>query len=492
MPNSNQPKGPAIDLTLLAKASTRLLGYFVHRWFRLYLVMITNSLRDLFVKGLIDGLDRPTPQGRRVLFDFGALDAEKLRYLIGYYTYVMSCHKGANYRLMHRYDGKQVFYLRGYDLDMSVPSGEMTRGEGLAVGASTMHTQTFGWKLQDLIGEDVRLFRVLSPKDVYWDTIGLAHRYFHGDFDGVVRSAMSQAGSVYLNAQHWQEGVLDLLDRMDHYVVYASSITPSLLWELAQLDTDERRGRVTVVFDEEAIDRGEEHVAMQARLEAQYGERVIWTKDVNAPLENVQEFRARLGERFVVTTPEDFEAHIEHHLARIMEGSARVAPGERETWLDFDFRPALDEPELQQLQSFSVEMRRLIDTAVATEVECLPLLLAQVQLRIYATLLFGEHDLTGEALGHYGGIMRAALDYYEPEGKIGAISARNRESHLDMLRENLHLAEHAGPALLAFGRSHEFDDYPNTASERFDAAFEVSRSAAGRFFAKRGGPLPAE
>lgn len=62
MSNSEQPKGPAIDLTPLAKASTGLLGHFVHTWFRLYLVVVTNSLRALFANGLIEGLDRPTPK----------------------------------------------------------------------------------------------------------------------------------------------------------------------------------------------------------------------------------------------------------------------------------------------------------------------------------------------------------------------------------------------------------------------------------------------
>lgn len=76
--------------------------------------------------------------------------------------------------------------------------------------------------------------------------------------------------SIYLNARSWRQGVADLLDRMDHYVVYVSSITESVLWELGQLDTDERRRRVTVVFDEETIDKKEGQLALQDAMQARY------------------------------------------------------------------------------------------------------------------------------------------------------------------------------------------------------------------------------
>ncbi len=42
------------------------------------------------------------------------------------------------------------------------------------------------------------------------------------------------------------------------------------------------------------------------------------------------------------------------------------------------------------------------------------------------------------------------VHHYEPDdGRVGAISAANRDSHLAMLREHLDLAEYSGPRLLA-------------------------------------------
>jgi hypothetical protein len=103
----------------------------------------------------------------------------------------------------------------------------------------------FDTKLRELIGRQYPVFKVISPKDVFWETVD-AQRYFYGDFSGMVQLIRQRPLSVYLNALAWKEGVLDLLDRMDHYVVYVSSITNGVLWELEQLDTADRRDRVTV------------------------------------------------------------------------------------------------------------------------------------------------------------------------------------------------------------------------------------------------------
>jgi hypothetical protein len=121
---------------------------------------------------------------------------------------------------------------------------------------------------------------VLSPKDVYWETVDASRYYFFPglDYDGMIQSILQRPCSIYLNALNWQKGVADLLDRMDHYVVYVSSITESLLWELEQLDTNERRKRVTVVFDEEAIAKKPEIPAIAQGMAASTGARVIWSQ----------------------------------------------------------------------------------------------------------------------------------------------------------------------------------------------------------------------
>ena len=73
--------------------------------------------------------------------------------------------------------------------------------------------------------------------------------------------------------------MLGLIPRMDHYVVYVSSLTESALWELDQLHTDQRRGRVTVVFDEDAIGKKASQLALQEALAGRLGE-AIWAKRV--------------------------------------------------------------------------------------------------------------------------------------------------------------------------------------------------------------------
>jgi hypothetical protein len=481
----DQEKPGVIDLRFLNEASASLLGYFVHTWFTHYLTVIAASLRGLYEQGLIKDLVRPTERGRHVLFDFGALNLEKLAYIVGIYVYILCSHKAANYRLMHRYDGKRVLFLRGYDYEGAVSEA------GAGVGFSAMHTMVFGGKLSDLIEPDSEIVRVLSPKDVYWETAD-AQRYFGGDYEGMIGLVQQMPCSIYLNADGWREGVADLLDRVDHYVVYVSSITESVLWELQQLDTDERRARVTVVFDEEAIANKELQLRLQAAMREERGEGLIWSKQ-EAPLALTgPDLRARLSGKFLVTTPDEFEADIDRHRQRIAESSSRLRPGARETWIDFRFHPKVDADRLAELRQFSADMDSWIEGGTRDGIACLPLFVDQVQLRIYTTLLLGEHDQTGRALAAYAGAIRATLDYYASPGeKIGGLSPANREGHLEMLREHLGLAEYAGLWLLACGKSHQFDDFSAAASDAWDAIFETTTAAVAAFFAHRGGPLPA-
>ena len=476
----------AKDLRFLYEASASLLGYFVSTWYTHYLSVIAANLRSLFENGLIENLDRPTERGRYVLFDFGALNIEKLSSIVGIYFYILSCHKAANYRLMHRYDGRQVMYFRGYDYEASVSTGG-----GVAIGTSSWETAIFGQKLRDLLEPNLTIFKVLAPKDIYWDTVD-ASRYYHFtrlDYDGMIRSILQRPCSIYLNALHWRKGVADLLDRMDHYVVYVSSITEGVLWELEQLDTDERRKRVTVVFDEEAIAK-KPGVNALAKGMAAHGGQLIWSKKDRPSALTAAELRAQLSRRFLVTTPDEFEAQIDRHRGRIAEGSSRLGPGARETWIDFHFYPAVDAAELAELRGLSAALQGSIDAATRGGIECLPLFLDQVQLWIYTTLLMGEHDQTGRALAAYGGVMRGALDYYEPSGeKIGGLSPENRGSHLVTLRRHLDMAEYAGVRLLTYGRSHEFDDFSAAANAAWNASFEATTAAVARFFEDRGGPL---
>ena len=50
-----------------------------------------------------------------------------------------------------------------------------------------------------------------------------------------------------------------------------------MLWELQQLDTDDRRGRVTVVFDEQAIHIKDMQLGFQHKMHDESPGKVIWS-----------------------------------------------------------------------------------------------------------------------------------------------------------------------------------------------------------------------
>jgi hypothetical protein len=471
MPSEDQP-----DFRFLYDATASLLGYFVHTEYRHYLEVILKNFQRLFELGLIRGLAEPTEMRRySLLFDFEALNMEKISYINGIYFYILAAHKGANDRLMHQHEGKQVLYLRGYDFEVSV-----TTGGDLAIGFSSVDTTRFNGTLAKQLSQYFQLFKVLSPKDVYWET-EYAKRYFYGDFEGMIALARDKMCSVFLNALHWKEGVAHLLDRMDHYIVYVSSITESALWELDQLDTDDRRGRVTVVFDDNAIHNKE----MQDGMRDKFGDKLIWSKKGPPPAWSVDELREHLSRRFLVTTPDAFEEDIKEHRRRIDRSSAPLAPGGRETWLEFRFYPSLDDTRLKDLRDFSAKVEaHIVDWTGERGIDCLPLFLNLVQLRIFMTLLMGEHHETGRALAAYAAVMQGAHDYYGAPGrKAGALSQEGRESDLGLLSYHLDRARRIGWFMLSYGKSHQFFDLRAVAQTTFDAAFDRTKTAVDRFFA---------
>jgi hypothetical protein len=379
---------------------------------------------------------------------------------------------------MNRYEGKQVLYLRGFDIE-----GSLAAGGNLAVGFSSIDATQFNGTLGKLLGPDFAFFKALSPKDVYWETAE-AQRHFYSDFEGMIRLAGQPMRSIYVNVLRWKEDIAHLLDRMDYFIVYVSSTTESAIWELEQLSTDARRGRVTVVFDEEAINKKKMHLSFQEKAQEDYGDKLIWAKQ-SRPIDlNVPQFRKVLEQKFLVTTPDAFEKNIQEHKRRIETSSARLAPGGRETWLDFRFHPALEESKLKQLRDFSAEVQAEIVACTREKgITCLPLFLNLVQLRIFMTLLMGEHADTGRALAAYAAVMRGALDYYSrPAKKPGDLSSEGRERNLNLLKDHLGMAEHIGSRMLSYGKSHEFNDFSTFATTEFAATFSLTKAPVAKFF----------
>jgi len=462
------------DFRFLHDAPATLLGYFVKLWYKHYMNLIVDSLTRWYKRGWIKDFVEPTELGKSVALDFEALDMEKISYINGIYFYILSCHKGANFGLMHRYEGKQVLYLRGFDYESAVSAGG-----GQAVGFSSIDTMRFNGMLGEQLGAHFQIFKALSPKDVYWETAA-AQDHFYGDFADMIPLACHPIRSVYLNALHWKEDITHLLDRMDHYIVYVSSITESVLWELEQLDTDDRRGRVTVVFDEAAIDNKDMQLSIQNRMRDKFGDKLVWSKDGPPPAQTAAELREQLSGKFLVTTFAAFEKDIAHHRQRIAEGSARLGPGVRETHLEFRFHPALDANRLTELCDFSAAVWERITARTATSgIDCLPLFLNDIQLRIFMTLLMGDHYETGRALAAYAAVMQGVLDYdAQPSEKAGDLPegvCKGLKGHHDM-------AHHIAMRMLAYGKSDEFENFTHIAMTEYTAVFARTKAAVARFF----------
>jgi|GEM_PF-5546888 len=452
------------NLLSLRDASKHLLGYLVHDWFTNYLNVIETNFSRWQARGIIQNLAEPTELGTRsAAFDFADLDPDMLASLTGLYVYILACHKGANYRLMNRSENKQVLYLRGYDFE-----GSLYLGGNMAMGFSSVDSSRFNSQLAQLLAPHFRLFKVLSSRDLATETLGL-DRYFFDDFDHITQVAQRPFFSLYLSALSWKDGILHLLDRMDHFVVYVSSITESALWELDQLDTDQRRNRVTVIFDEDAIRNKQIELGFQQKMQAEQ-QQLVWSKTEPLPQLSMEQVREQLSSKFQVTTPDDFKTNIEQHRTRIATSTSPLPPGQRETSLDFQFFPALPPDKLADLREFYAWLQARIEACTGEAgINCLPLFLNHVQLRICMTLMLGEHDQTGRALAAYGAILKAtAAHYIKP--------------HSERLERQIELAAYSGVSLLAFGKSNEFADRLAVSRAEFQSLFNQTKAAVDAFF----------
>jgi hypothetical protein len=206
-----------------------------------------------------------------------------------------------------------------------------------------------------------------------------------------------------------------------------------VLWELDQLDRDGRRDRVTVVFDDEAIENKALHTTMQEWAQQEYRDQVLWSGAADSAPRDAETLRARLSDRFVVVTPDEFEQDIERHRERIVASHAPLGPGEREMWVDFHFEPAIAADTRKRLDDFSAYVDdhtvRMID---GQAIDCLPLFLNLIQLRIFTALATGEHHAAGVSLTRYTAVIDVALRYYvEPDDRPGQLSEEKRKPPRD-------------------------------------------------------------
>jgi hypothetical protein len=440
------------DLRPLLDASKALLGYRVHVAFKTYFDVLGANVQRWHKSGLIVNLLEPSASlSSPEPFDLNAIDLESLTSLLGVYFYLLIGHKNVNKILVLPYAGKRVLYLRGYDFAFT-----LYFSEGLASEARSVDTQRFNTKIDKLASDEVCIIKVMSPDEAYWETAGLGKYFSKPDLNPVMQKAEYPFRSAYLNALTWKQGLLQLLERADYFVVYVSSLTPSAMWELEQLETPERSDRVTVVFDTQAI--ANKGGMLDAEDHMQSAERkLIWPKGRSEPGVTPEEYRSTLATKFLVVSPEEFEENIDTHLARIRQSSAAEASGANRKWIEFDFYPSLPEDQLASLREFCAWIKTRIMSAIEPQqnIASLLLFLNDVQLWIYTTLLLGEHDETGRALAIYAATLNCCA----------------RAAYLE---DHVYSADYWGVSLLASGTSHEFESIYDRARTEFE---EIKRKA---------------
>ena len=465
------------DATPLYDGARALHGYFLYTWFTHFLGVLLHNIQRWRAAGQLDDAARASPAFRQLPVDFNALDLEKLAYFCGIYFYVESAHKQANYRLMHPTARKRVLYLRGFDYEAAVAASDT-----LAVGIATVDTTRFNYKLGELLGAEFDLFKAMSPKDLYWETIG-PQRYFYGDYEALIRSANQPIRSVHLNARYWKDDIAQLAGQVDYFVVYVSSITESVLWEMHHLIDTGRAPLTTVVFDREAILTKNIHADLYKDIPALAIGPVRWLPSrARSSDDDIRALRDELEKVFTVIDIEDLDAEAPALMARIRAAAPDQPDAQRNAWLDFRFYPALDDATLDYLRRLDAALWAEVEPEAGAPIDALPFRINQILLRVFTALLFGQHRDAGCALAVYAGIMKTLLDHYTAAGRVeGFDSPDDFANALGALTDHHATAAEISWAFLCSGQPHEFGNYTAAARADYDRLFAAARQQTKAF-----------
>jgi hypothetical protein len=416
------------DTRPLYDAASAVLGYRLSTWYRAWLNVTLASIERWAKAGLLTPRGDPAEAFRRVRFDFELLGRGELEDLCGFYFFVYASHAKAN-GVLRKGTRPRVLYLRGYDFDAAVRIG----GE-LAMAPGTVDTA----RMSALLGEHVApwadVFKVLSPREVEFETVGL-DRYFRGDYAKLARRCSEPVRAVYLNARHWQPDLLSLMGAMDHHVAYVSSTTASAQWELDQLEARGDAGRTTVVFDRRAIETKALHSKFHDELPSLGTGEVLARPAPLAPTaEDVDALRAALARRFHLVEMDDLPPAFAALRARVESSAATRHRDEAPIPLPFRLQPALDDDALERLRAFDVALWETVDPTRLAAVDVLPHFLALVQLRILSALLLGQHRDAARALACLAGALHGTRAVF---GAAGRIDARVSEDYVGGFLEAL-------------------------------------------------------
>lgn len=170
-------------------------------------------------------------------------------------------------------------------------------------------------------------------------------------------------------------------------------------------------------------------------------------------------FTALLGEAlggavrlFMVMSPNDVarEAGAPALAARLCGDLAPGGVRPAVAGLPFGWQPALEPDALAALHTLHAQLGRGIDPQDPGPIECLPLYLNQLLLRLHTSLLLGAHTDAGQALAIYSGCMGAALAHYAAVGRINErVPAEQTADYLAVLRDHRDTPHHIGGSLVA-------------------------------------------
>lgn len=463
---------PRRHATPLYEAAGSLHGYYLFRWAREYLNVVLGNLHRWWQAGLLGPDGRPSPAFRNCLLDFNALDLEILAQLCGLYFYIHASHKKANYALQRQSPARRVLYLRGFDYQAAVGVGD-----SLAAGFTTVDSTRFNARLGALLGHDCEVFKALGPLDLERETLAL-ERHFYGDYRALIRICSTPIRAFFLHAAHWQGDVAHLAERMDHVVVYLSSLTESVLWELQHLRDHGHAGRSTVIFDRQAILTKNLHAGFYAALPTLTIGKALWLPHRETlPEAQIDAFRAELEQHFTVIAADAFDAQAEALRARILASRGPLPPGQRESTLPFRFYPALAEPAVTALRQLDAALAQEIAPEAGAPLDCLPFRLNQIQLRVFTALALGEHAGAAQALALHAGHMDALLAFYTRRGQLaGQVSAAELPAYLAIFRDHRDSAAAIARHFLEAGPGDRFD----APGEAARAGLEHSLAAARR------------
>ena len=384
------------ELLALFEASRHILGYIVHLWFTLYLEVIAEGARRGEETAPSDGAS-PRRVSDAVTISANGNDLGRLAYAIGLILFIRAGHDWANRRWVAE-ERKAIFYLRGYDFQ-----GAVQPTPGAAFGVSTFDTTQFNFKIAELFGKHFDVFKVISPQDLQWET-SFGQRYFLDDVGGLLRSSRGPLSSFYLSASSWQEGVREIAERSDHFIVYVGALNSGVLWELDLLDSMGRARDVTVVVDRRSIEaRSDISETFSAAAGVVGPPSLRWnasaTKSTDVTLEDIER---DLRRRFLVLSPEELERDIGSHVARI--GATSRPSGRKRSTVPLEMLPSVSTVEVERIETMDDELAHKMGTSEASPTG-LNAYLGDIQLWIATSVLLGRDRHTGQGLAAYAAVM---------------------------------------------------------------------------------------